>query len=864
LASKEKLIAAAQKFLAKGQLPKAISEYQKLVKFFPKDVRNRQKLAELLSRANRTEDALSEYEYVANNYSETGFYLKAIAVYKQMQKIDPSRVDFYSKLAELNEKQGLVGNALSEYRNLIAFYEQNELVEETVSILEKMLELDPDNLNVRAKITESLYASNRNEEAFDHLQNLIADLDKKQEFSKIIKLYERLQQYCSDDVEARLPLAKALLANGQAEKAVQLLKKLLKDSPESPQILGVLADGYTSVGDTDNARLTYKHILKFAPEDLDIREKLVRACLVGGDAERALEDLETWKDDFFQAERLPVLKELYELIQTDLPDESRVVATLSSIYELTGEKEKIALPPREDETLADDIEQTVSSVLVDEAMADVESLDLVGEEVEPHGEVPPSDSDLKGRSAAPSRGADLELELDLDLDLEQGPVQVASESKNEDEPESISTEETCETTTVDETVQEALSEDVEVELDLDLEGLEDLDLAGLDEAEAHPEDSAEEDKAESVAEEEFATDDFIFDEIGDEEADSTISEELEDEGIADAGEFEVLEELEEVDELEELEELEEVDELEELEELEEVDELEEIEELDEFEDFGEAEQPVGFGEDAAPTVVHARESVKDAEETALANLHTELEDVEFYLQQGLLDDAERVVLAMVDSHGELPELVGMLARIQKERHVTSDEDEAVDFSDIISELNDDELLGAADFLGDDSLSPTLGDELTQELATELDSEDTESHYNLGIAYKEMGLYDDAIAEFDKAFKDPVRQLDCLTLKGQCALEMGEFELAESTLKQGLGIDDLSEEGRVPLHYELGLFYQAAGRPLEALESFQLVADHDLFFRDVGEMVKSLRKELSLDDEQDDGGAQGSRDRISYV
>ena len=88
MASKDKLLANAQKFLSKGQTKKAIGEYQKLVDAFPKDVRNRQKFAELLSRDKRKEDALEEYEVVAKHYTETGFYLKAIAVFKQMQKIE--------------------------------------------------------------------------------------------------------------------------------------------------------------------------------------------------------------------------------------------------------------------------------------------------------------------------------------------------------------------------------------------------------------------------------------------------------------------------------------------------------------------------------------------------------------------------------------------------------------------------------------------------------------------------------------------------------------------------------------------------------------------------------------------------------
>ena len=102
--NKDKLLTNAQKFLSKGQIPKATGEYQKLVEAFPKDVRNRQKLAELLNRGKRNEEALTEYELVAKHYTDTGFYLKAIAVFKQMQKIEPSRLDIYHRLADLNDK----------------------------------------------------------------------------------------------------------------------------------------------------------------------------------------------------------------------------------------------------------------------------------------------------------------------------------------------------------------------------------------------------------------------------------------------------------------------------------------------------------------------------------------------------------------------------------------------------------------------------------------------------------------------------------------------------------------------------------------------------------------------------------------
>ena len=98
MASKEKLLASAQKSIIKGQTTRAIKDYQKIVALDPKDMRCRQKLADLCSKAKRPADAIESYEIVARNFAERGFYLKAIAVYKQMQRLDSSQVEIYQKL----------------------------------------------------------------------------------------------------------------------------------------------------------------------------------------------------------------------------------------------------------------------------------------------------------------------------------------------------------------------------------------------------------------------------------------------------------------------------------------------------------------------------------------------------------------------------------------------------------------------------------------------------------------------------------------------------------------------------------------------------------------------------------------------
>ncbi len=77
---KDKLLESAQKSIAKGQLDRAIRDYEEIVALDSADIRHRQKLAELLVKVNRKEDAIAEYETISRQYSNNHFYLKAIAV----------------------------------------------------------------------------------------------------------------------------------------------------------------------------------------------------------------------------------------------------------------------------------------------------------------------------------------------------------------------------------------------------------------------------------------------------------------------------------------------------------------------------------------------------------------------------------------------------------------------------------------------------------------------------------------------------------------------------------------------------------------------------------------------------------------
>src|SRR3984893_12222075 len=114
---KNKVIEAAAKLLAKGALDKAVKEYQRVLEVDLDDVRVLQKLAELYQKMNRKAEAADCFEKVARTYSQQGFYLKAVALYKQVLKVI-DRVEVSIRLAELYQQLGLVGDATKEWQNV--------------------------------------------------------------------------------------------------------------------------------------------------------------------------------------------------------------------------------------------------------------------------------------------------------------------------------------------------------------------------------------------------------------------------------------------------------------------------------------------------------------------------------------------------------------------------------------------------------------------------------------------------------------------------------------------------------------------------------------------------------------------------
>jgi tetratricopeptide (TPR) repeat protein len=128
-----------------------------------------------------------------------------------------------------------------------------------------------------------------------------------------------------------------------------------------------------------------------------------------------------------------------------------------------------------------------------------------------------------------------------------------------------------------------------------------------------------------------------------------------------------------------------------------------------------------------------------------------------------------------------------------------------------------------------------------------EDEDIETHYNLGIAFREMGLLEEAISEFQKVAQASERgrpfryRMQCYTLLGLAFIDRGQPSIAAMWYERALRLPDIEPESELALRYDLGMAQESAGESDAALKSFSQVYAVNIDYRDVGDRIAALQK-----------------------
>jgi tetratricopeptide (TPR) repeat protein len=130
------------------------------------------------------------------------------------------------------------------------------------------------------------------------------------------------------------------------------------------------------------------------------------------------------------------------------------------------------------------------------------------------------------------------------------------------------------------------------------------------------------------------------------------------------------------------------------------------------------------------------------------------------------------------------------------------------------------------------------------VAANVDDEDFDSHYDLGVAYREMGLIDEAIFQFQKALRGATQRIRAYEALGQCFIDRAEHDVAITVLGRALREPGMEDEDLIGVLYLLGFASEGNRKPRDAAAYYQRVFAIDIDFRDVSKRLKQMAKAAS--------------------
>lgn len=761
MSKKDKFLASAQKHLERGSLEKALSDYQKAAEEDPKDTRVWLKIAEIQIKRNRKEEARDVYLKTAEIYTDQGFFQRAVAVYKNLLKLTPGFVDAHFKLADLFRQLGLLSDAMQQYELAAGVYQKLGKVSEAMGAMRRIVDLNPEHVLARIKLAEAASQAGLKDEAVKAFRLAAEQLKAQGRTDEFLRVAERLLAHAPTDLAFAKEAAAAYIERGNARFALSKLQPCFNANPKDLDTLQLLSRAFEQLGQV--------------AKTLSVTKELGRLHKEAGR----------------HAESLAAFKRVLALDPSD--DEAR----------LETSRAQPALSVRQVDESAVSPAITFSEMAVPQFLIPRESSSTMAAVGASSAEI----STGQGRSPlAPSSTDEVERLLsEADLFIKYNLLDRAIDHVRKVfdlMPDHVGARERLAYTLVQ------LGRNNEAATQYALLG-EQFRYADPARAELYTKqaaatrlgaEDATDATAESGASPEFGmpvtdTSSEIL------EVDALDAEILEDETSAyavDAPRSYVP-----------------------------------LTDLATQSGLRPEKPPASAGwpppsepdpDDWAPPTTEVtlptfeefdRVEHTSAEGFSEAALTADLEQVDFFLAEGLSEEAQSLLQDLVARYPRHPALAERLARLRGL--------EAGAVPQPVPSVASEPLFYAPRAVVASGGQPDAG-----------------THGDLGIAYKEMGLYDAAIKEFRLLAQDPEREIYALAMIGECFEAKGALPEAVIHYKKALNRGGISEKESTQIYFQLGRVFEALGDGKEALYFFEKVARRDPGYADVSARVVRLR------------------------
>lgn len=279
----------AQLFASKGQYDAAIAEWRKLTNDSPADGTIFNSIGDLQLRRNASGDAVTAFLQAATAFRAEGSVLKAIAAYKKILKVDPTRMDIYRHLGDLNAERGLLSSAVQDYLTLGKHYLKEGRSKEALEVYRKIVSQDPSNLDAQQRVAELCVQENLVDDAIRIYLQLGRERSASQRYNEAKEAYTAALRLDPQNAEAQEIIA-MIEAGGVAPVNLARAAKPAAAASKAGEGSDLMAEATRRIaeGQYAGAEAMLTQLLSREPGNPDICQLLARLHLLQGNLQVAL------------------------------------------------------------------------------------------------------------------------------------------------------------------------------------------------------------------------------------------------------------------------------------------------------------------------------------------------------------------------------------------------------------------------------------------------------------------------------------------------------------------------------------------------------------------------------------------------
>jgi tetratricopeptide (TPR) repeat protein len=242
----------ADRLLKQGRLDAAFEEYRRLAEEVPRDLPLLNLVGDLASRLGRHGEAVGFYNRVAEEYAKSGFYPKAVAILKKILRYDPDRPEVLLRIGEMYLGQKLTGEARGYLLRAAERLVASRSFPEAREVYKKLVEAEPGDPLHRLRLAETLAAAGDVAGAAASLLTAAESARSAGRSVEAEKIYRRALELAPGRTDALSGLARALAAQGKVSEASALLVRELESRPDTA-LAGALLSVELQAGRDDEA-----------------------------------------------------------------------------------------------------------------------------------------------------------------------------------------------------------------------------------------------------------------------------------------------------------------------------------------------------------------------------------------------------------------------------------------------------------------------------------------------------------------------------------------------------------------------------------------------------------------------------------